>query len=192
MCVGQRTFGSRCAECAAVSTREVCGRSCNGSRRPSKRLVSVDVHSLGQRQECKDKPRDAHGLADASGHVSPKLQGTWRLSHSGTDFFRFHLARSLIAAMSDDQSVTTSEVPQDDSSGDFISNILTPGSSLNPAFLTIVDGVLATLLLIFLGLLILTRGSVHFIFLMLVTGCLWASVKWCVALCGAFNCRYSP
>ncbi|RDX53076.1 hypothetical protein OH76DRAFT_1399674 [Lentinus brumalis] len=83
--------------------------------------------------------------------------------------------------MSDTQSVTTSEVPQDDSSGDFISNILTPGSSLNPAFLTVVDGVLATLLLIFLGLLILTRGSVHFIFLMLVTGCLWASVKWFVA-----------
>ncbi|RPD61991.1 hypothetical protein L226DRAFT_613329 [Lentinus tigrinus ALCF2SS1-7] len=73
------------------------------------------------------------------------------------------------------------EVSQDGPPGDFLSNILTPGSSLNPVFLTIVDGVLATLLLIFLGLLILSRGSIHFIFLMFITGCLWASVKWFVA-----------
>ncbi|KAI0773772.1 hypothetical protein C8Q74DRAFT_1368328 [Fomes fomentarius] len=67
-------------------------------------------------------------------------------------------------------------------SGDegLFANILTPGSSLNPVFLHIVDGVLAILMLIFLALLILTRGSVHFVFLMIVTGCLWASVKWFV------------
>ncbi|KAI0721933.1 ER protein Pkr1-domain-containing protein [Cerioporus squamosus] len=83
--------------------------------------------------------------------------------------------------MSNITSDATPEVSQDGLSGDFISNILTPGSSLNPLFLTIVDGVLATLLLIFLGLLFLTRGSIHFIFLMAITGCLWASVKWFVA-----------
>lgn len=68
-------------------------------------------------------------------------------------------------------------------SGDegLFANILTPGSSLNPVFLHIVDGVLAILMFIFLALLILTRGSVHFVFLMIVTGCLWASVKWFVS-----------
>lgn len=62
----------------------------------------------------------------------------------------------------------------------FFSNILTPGSSLNPVFLYIVDGVLAILMVIFLALLVLTRGSIHFVFLMVITGCLWASVKWYV------------
>ena len=62
----------------------------------------------------------------------------------------------------------------------FFANILTPGSSLNPIFLYIVDAVLASLMLIFLALLILSGGSVHFIFLMVITGGLWASVKWFV------------
>ena len=93
--------------------------------------------------------------------------------------------------MADSDLAGSPEVSQDGSSGDFISNILTPGSSLNPAFLTTVDGVLAALLLIFFGLLVLSRGSIHFIFLMFITGCLWASVKWCVASC-AVLLLYSP
>ncbi|KAI0751282.1 hypothetical protein C8Q80DRAFT_1268545 [Daedaleopsis nitida] len=68
--------------------------------------------------------------------------------------------------------------PADDG---FVSNILTPGSSLNPVFLYIVDGVLASLMTILLALLVLSRGSIHFVFLILITGCLWASVKWFVA-----------
>ena len=87
--------------------------------------------------------------------------------------------------MADDSHTRGSEGSHDGASVDFLSNILTPGSSLNPVFLTIVDCVLATLLLIFLGLLVLSRGSIHFILLIIITGCLWASVKWCVTRRGA-------
>lgn len=72
----------------------------------------------------------------------------------------------------------------------FLGNILTPGSSLHPTFLLILDGAFALLLCVFLGLLVLTRGNVHIFALIGIEGCLWASIKWwalpsCVCACAA-------
>ena len=65
-----------------------------------------------------------------------------------------------------------------DSDSDFLSNILAPGSSLNPTFLLVVDVVLA-LLSLTLGLLaIVTGGNVHLIALLFITLALWVSIKW--------------
>lgn len=58
-----------------------------------------------------------------------------------------------------------------------LDTILTPGSSLNPAFLLIVDASLALLLAVFIFLLVLTR-SLHFVALIAIELGLWASVKW--------------
>jgi hypothetical protein len=63
----------------------------------------------------------------------------------------------------------------------FLSNVFTPGSSLHPTFLLILDGAFGMLLCVFLGLLFLTRGNVHIFALIGIEGCLWASVKWCVS-----------
>lgn len=60
----------------------------------------------------------------------------------------------------------------------FFSTILTPGSSLNPTFLLIVDLVLALLLGTFLVLAILTHGNIHVLALMGIELGLWASIKW--------------
>ncbi|KAI0698907.1 hypothetical protein BC835DRAFT_1412918 [Cytidiella melzeri] len=60
----------------------------------------------------------------------------------------------------------------------FLDNILTPGSSLDPTFLLILDGAFGTLLCVFLGLLYLTGGNIHIFALIGIEGCLWASVKW--------------
>lgn len=60
----------------------------------------------------------------------------------------------------------------------FFSSLLTPGSSLNPTFLLILDGAFATLLAIFIALLFLLSGNVHIIVLIGIELCLWASVKW--------------
>ena len=49
----------------------------------------------------------------------------------------------------------------------FFANILTPGSSLNPIFLYIVDAVLASLMLIFLALLILYNVDSWFQYVLL-------------------------
>jgi hypothetical protein len=77
---------------------------------------------------------------------------------------------------SEGATATLSEenVDADDS---FVSNLLKPGSSLNPTFLAIVDGCFAFLLVVLLSLLAMTR-SVHFVVLPLITLGLWASVKW--------------
>ncbi|KAI0662973.1 hypothetical protein C8Q70DRAFT_1050678 [Cubamyces menziesii] len=74
-------------------------------------------------------------------------------------------------------STTTPELPSD---GGFFSNILTPGSSLNPTFLRILDGAFALLFAVLFSLFVLTRGNVHLLFLMVIECCLWASVKWFV------------
>ncbi|KAI0265133.1 hypothetical protein BC834DRAFT_880260 [Gloeopeniophorella convolvens] len=73
--------------------------------------------------------------------------------------------------------VEESRHPED---GDFLANILTPGSSLNPAFLLVVDGVLALLALTFVALAVATRGNIHAVALLLITLGLWASIKWFV------------
>jgi len=66
------------------------------------------------------------------------------------------------------------------SDNDFLSNILTPGSSLNPTFLLVVDGVLALLALTFVSLVIVTGGNIHIIVLLFIELALWVSIKWFV------------
>jgi len=63
---------------------------------------------------------------------------------------------------------------------DFLSNILAPGSSLNPAFLLVVDVVLALLSLTLGSLAIATGGNFHLIALLFITLALWVSIKWFV------------
>ncbi|KDQ64684.1 hypothetical protein JAAARDRAFT_167212 [Jaapia argillacea MUCL 33604] len=62
----------------------------------------------------------------------------------------------------------------------FLSNILTPGSSLHPTFLLILDGAFAFLFVVLASLTFLTAGNVHLIALMCIELALWASVKWFV------------
>jgi hypothetical protein len=64
------------------------------------------------------------------------------------------------------------------SENDFFSNILAPGSSLNPTFLLVVDGVLALLALILLSFVIVTGGNLHLVALLFIELALWASIKW--------------
>jgi len=59
-------------------------------------------------------------------------------------------------------------------------SILEPGSSLNPIFLLVVDGTLASLFAILVTLAVLTQGNIHLIFLIFIELALWASVKWYV------------
>ena len=60
----------------------------------------------------------------------------------------------------------------------FFSNILAPGSSLNPTFLLAVDGVLALLALTLISLVVVTGGNVHLIALLFIELALWTSIKW--------------
>jgi len=69
------------------------------------------------------------------------------------------------------------EEPQ---SGSLFGGILEPGSSLNPTFLLVVDGVFASLFVVLVALAVLTRGNVHLIALTFIELALWASVKWYV------------
>ena len=62
---------------------------------------------------------------------------------------------------------------------ELFSNILAHGSSLNPTFLLIVDGVLGSLLLVLLSLLWVSSGNLHVFALVLIELCLWTSIKWC-------------
>ncbi|TFK76106.1 hypothetical protein BDN72DRAFT_831546 [Pluteus cervinus] len=64
--------------------------------------------------------------------------------------------------------------------GSFFSEILTPGSSLNPKFLAFLDGAFVFLLLVLLGLAYATRGNLHIFGLVGIELALWASVKWFV------------
>lgn len=76
-------------------------------------------------------------------------------------------------------SGTSSHENEDTSNGlDFVSNILTPGSSMHPTFLLILDVAFASLLFVLLGMLVLTKGNFHVLALIAIEGCLWASVKW--------------
>jgi ER protein Pkr1 len=68
----------------------------------------------------------------------------------------------------------------------FTATILKPGSSFNPTFLAILDGVFACLLLLLVALALLTSGNLHVFFLLAIELSLWASVKWCgVISCGS-------
>lgn len=57
-------------------------------------------------------------------------------------------------------------------------HILTPGTSTNPVFLIVVDGIIALLLFVFTVLLFVTGGNLHFLALICITLALWASIKW--------------
>lgn len=72
--------------------------------------------------------------------------------------------------MTDDQNTSDSF--------SFLSNILKPGSSLQPTFLIIVDCTFLSLLLLFIALAFVTAGNLHVLILMGIELCLWASVKW--------------
>ncbi|PIL36703.1 hypothetical protein GSI_00392 [Ganoderma sinense ZZ0214-1] len=72
----------------------------------------------------------------------------------------------------------TGTPPMEDALSSFFSGILAPGSSLNPTFLLALDGVLATLLLVLLGLFVATNYNFHLLFLSVIELCLWASIKW--------------
>lgn len=75
-----------------------------------------------------------------------------------------------------DKDTPSQQAPS--SENDLFSNILAPGSSLNPTFLLVVDGVLALLTLTLLSLIIATRGNVHLIALLFIELALWVSIKW--------------
>ncbi|KAI0347046.1 hypothetical protein BDW22DRAFT_1425126 [Trametopsis cervina] len=75
----------------------------------------------------------------------------------------------------------STELPPASQTDGSFPNILTPGSSLHPSLLLILDGAFGLLLCVFLGLLVLTKGSVHIFALIGIEGCLWASVKWVVS-----------
>jgi len=79
-----------------------------------------------------------------------------------------------------DEPAERAEDASSPSDGDFFSNILAPGSSLNPTFLLVVDVVLALLSLTLGSLVIVTGGNVHLIALFFITLALWASIKWFV------------
>lgn len=62
------------------------------------------------------------------------------------------------------------------------STLLTPGSSLHPTLLLLLDAAFLVLFLLFISLAIATNGNVHILVLMGIEVALWASVKWCVYL----------
>lgn len=64
--------------------------------------------------------------------------------------------------------------------GSFFSDILEPGSSLNPTFLAILDGAFVCLFLVLAVLAFLTSGNPHMFVLMGIELGLWGSVKWYV------------
>ena len=66
----------------------------------------------------------------------------------------------------------------EDPLNNFFSGILAPGSSLNPTFLLVLDGALATLLVVLLSLFVITKYNPHLLFLSVIGICLWASIKW--------------
>jgi ER protein Pkr1 len=77
-----------------------------------------------------------------------------------------------------DRDKDTSSQQVSSSENDLFANILAPGSSLNPTFLLVVDGVLALLALTLLSLVVVTGGNVHLIALLFIELGLWASIKW--------------
>lgn len=86
--------------------------------------------------------------------------------------------------------MSNNEVPSDSSSDSFFSNILTPGSSLHPTFILILDASFAALFAVLVGLLFLTSGNIHFFALIMIELCLWGSVKWCVHVKYIFISQY--
>lgn len=83
------------------------------------------------------------------------------------------LLRTTVMSEADDQT----EGAQLDQ---FFGTILESGSSFNPTFLLVVDGVFISLFVVLASFTVLTRGNIHLIFLTFIELALWASVKWYV------------
>ena len=60
----------------------------------------------------------------------------------------------------------------------FLSDLLKPGSSLNPSSILVLDCILGALLVVLLSLAYFTSGNGHILALIAVELALWASLKW--------------
>ncbi|KAG8930572.1 hypothetical protein FRC03_003099 [Tulasnella sp. 419] len=80
---------------------------------------------------------------------------------------------------SETNNADTSAPPLDD----FVSSLLTPGSTRHKFWIAALDAAFAFLLIVFLWQLYLTWGTSnrkHVLALIGIEGCLWASIKWFV------------
>jgi hypothetical protein len=66
-----------------------------------------------------------------------------------------------------------------------VDHILTPGSTLNPGFLLILDAAFAALAIVLVSLFIVTSYNIHFLVLFVIELALWVSVKWYVDFAAA-------
>jgi hypothetical protein len=130
----------------------ICHCHCTSTLRPRRRS------ELGQRQ---------------AGPIGPYPPAPLQHSSDTSDPFAL-----LIYLLIYPSAMVEPEPRKDTSGNDFLSTILTPGSSLNPTFLLVVDGVLALLALTLVSLIVVTGGSVHPIALLLIELALWVSIKW--------------
>ena len=131
-------------------------------------------------EETRDPP-------DASSHVQrvPTFHSNVRPLLAWLSCFKTFASTStadnpLLDMDGDDQNASQAKgtPPTEYALSSLFSGILAPGSSLNPTFLLALDGVLAILLLVLLGLFVVTNYNFHLLFLSIVELCLWASIKW--------------
>lgn len=59
-----------------------------------------------------------------------------------------------------------------------VDHILTPGSTLDPRFLLILDVAFTVLSVLLVALYVVTSFNIHFLALIVIELALWASVKW--------------
>lgn len=120
-------------------------------------------------------PNRSYGYSRLPGaeHASP-LSGLWSGLVIDCDYSTVPVMDEPAERDPDKDTPQQTSSPEDD----FLSNILAPGSSLNPSFLLVVDGVLALLALTLLSLVIVTGGNVHLIALLFIELALWLSIKW--------------
>lgn len=123
------------------------------------------------------------------GPQEQEIQWSWAVQRKDTQQPSDRKSTSFIfLALSDtviprDVTCSCTIMAEPETEGSFFADVLKPGSSFHPTFLAIVDGVLAVLLVVLISLAFLTSGNIHFIFLIVIELCLWASVKWLASLC---------
>jgi len=85
-----------------------------------------------------------------------------------------------------DHGSSSSEIstpsPAEEGEKGILEGFFTPGATRNPAWILALDVAFAALFMVFLGLLWLTGGNIHFWVLIGIECCLWASVKWSVVI----------
>ena len=89
----------------------------------------------------------------------------------------------ILQHMAKIEDVSSEPQTNDQHQGGVISEVLKPGSSLHPTFLLIVDAAFIFLAFVLFALFFLSGLSLHVLFLMIIEGFLWGSVKWWVSLC---------